>query len=47
MIGVDIRERLQVISDLHFAIDAAFRELGIHLPFPQREVYLHPQRESE
>jgi small-conductance mechanosensitive channel len=29
MVWLDIRERLQVVSDLHFAIDAAFREQGI------------------
>ena len=36
----DIDERLQVISDLNFAIDAAFRENGIVIPFPQRDVHL-------
>jgi small-conductance mechanosensitive channel len=29
MVWLDVRERLQVVSDLHFAIDAAFREQGI------------------
>jgi small-conductance mechanosensitive channel len=36
----DIDERLQVTSDLNFAIDAAFRENGIEIPFPQRDVHL-------
>jgi small-conductance mechanosensitive channel len=36
----DIDERLAVISDLNFAIDAAFRENGIVIPFPQRDVHL-------
>jgi small-conductance mechanosensitive channel len=36
----DIDERLQVTSDLNFAIDAAFRENGIVIPFPQRDVHL-------
>jgi small-conductance mechanosensitive channel len=27
-----------VISDINFAIDAAFREKGIEIPFPQRDV---------
>jgi len=36
MVCVDIRERGQVLSDLHFAIEAAFRELGI---FPQRDAH--------
>ena len=33
--------RLQVISDLYFAIDREFRAAGIHVPFPQRDVHLH------
>ena len=37
----DIDERLGVISDLNFAIDAAFRENGIVIPFPQRDVHMH------
>lgn len=41
MVWVDIRERPQVISDLHFAIDAAFRQLGIAIPYPQRDVHLY------
>ena len=36
----DIDERLQVISDLNFAIDAAFRENDIQIPFPQRDVHV-------
>jgi potassium efflux system protein len=32
-------ERLQVLSDLHEAIDAAFREAGIEIAFPQRDVH--------
>jgi potassium efflux system protein len=36
----DIDERLQVVSDLNFAIDAAFRENGIEIPFPQRDVHV-------
>ena len=30
----------QVSSDLRFAIDAAFREEGIEIPFPQRDLHL-------
>jgi len=30
----------KVLSDLHFAIDKAFREHGIVLPYPQRVVHL-------
>ena len=41
----DIDERLIVTSDLNFAIDAAFRENGIVIPFPQRDVHIqdHPE----
>lgn len=31
---------LQVRSDLHFAIDAAFRENNITIPFPQQEMHM-------
>ena len=34
----DINTRLQVISDINFAIDAAFRKRGIEIPFPQRDL---------
>ncbi len=36
----DIETRLEVTSDLNLAIDKAFRELGIDVPFPQRTVHL-------
>jgi small-conductance mechanosensitive channel len=35
-----IRQRFDVTSDLNFAIDAAFRENGIEIPFPQRDLHL-------
>ena len=34
----NINKRLHVISDINFAIDAAFREHGIEIPFPQRDL---------
>ncbi len=43
----NIDERLQVVSDINFAIDAAFREANIEIPFPQREVHLHNPRPKE
>jgi small-conductance mechanosensitive channel len=36
----DARLDLQVASGLRFAIDAAFREAGIAIPFPQRDLHL-------
>ncbi|MEW6428306.1 MAG: mechanosensitive ion channel domain-containing protein [Thermodesulfobacteriota bacterium] len=36
----DIDMRLQVKSDLYFAIDAAFRRDGIEIPFPQRDLHI-------
>jgi potassium-dependent mechanosensitive channel len=36
----NIDERLSVVSDLNFAIDAAFRAEGIEIPFPQRDVHV-------
>ncbi len=36
----NIDNRLQVVSDLNFAIDAAFRAEGIEIPFPQRDLHL-------
>ena len=32
--------RLKIISDLNYAIDKAFRENDIEIPFPQRDVHL-------
>jgi len=34
-----IDERLIVTSDVNFAVDAAFREEGIEIPFPQRDLH--------
>jgi len=36
----DIKKRASVISDINFAIDAIFRENGIEIPFPQRDIHL-------
>ncbi len=36
----NIDERTQVISDLNFAIDKAFREHAIEIPFPQRDIHV-------
>lgn len=36
----NIDNRLQCVSDMNFAIDAAFREHGIEIPFPQRDVHI-------
>lgn len=36
--------RLYVITDLYFAIDRELRAAGIHVPIPQRDIYLHQGR---
>jgi small-conductance mechanosensitive channel len=36
----NVDERLQVVSDMNFAIEAAFREAGIMIPFPQRDLHI-------
>jgi potassium efflux system protein len=35
-----IERRFTVISDINFAIDKAFREGGVTIPFPQRDLHL-------
>jgi small-conductance mechanosensitive channel len=32
--------RIKIMSDFHYAIDAAFRENNITIPFPQRDVHI-------
>jgi small-conductance mechanosensitive channel len=32
---------LTLINDMHFAIDKAFRDKGVEIPFPQRDLHLH------
>lgn len=34
------RSDLRITSELRFAIEAAFREAGIQIPFPQRDIHL-------
>jgi len=40
----NIDNRLRVISDINFAIDKAFREEGVVIPFPQRDVHIYQSR---
>jgi len=44
-----IERRFSVLSDLNFAIDAAFREEGISIPFPQRDLHVvsYPKTEEK
>jgi len=36
----DIDKRRSVRSEINFAIDEAFREHGICIPFPQRDIHI-------
>jgi small-conductance mechanosensitive channel len=42
----NIDKRLSVISDLNFAIDKAFRDNNIEIPFPQRDLHIRSMPES-
>jgi small-conductance mechanosensitive channel len=42
-----IMERRRIVSDLRFRIDALFREAGITIAFPQRDVHLDTVRPLE
>ena len=42
-----IEKRFSVISDINFEIDKAFREHGVTIPFPQRDLHLISLPESQ
>lgn len=42
----DIDNKWNVISDLHFGIDQAFRKAGVEIPFPQRDLHIRNWPES-
>ncbi|MEW6219894.1 MAG: mechanosensitive ion channel domain-containing protein [Thermodesulfobacteriota bacterium] len=39
-----VGQRPAVVSDLNFAVDQAFREHGIEIPFPQRDLHIRDWR---
>jgi potassium efflux system protein len=43
----DVDTRLQVASDLNQAIDRRFREAGIVIPFPQRDLHVHSVAQTD
>lgn len=43
----DVMYRLEIISDLHFMIRKKFREHGIVIAFPQRDVHVYPAAEVQ
>ena len=43
----NIDMRRIVISDVNFAIDKAFREHGVEIPFPQRDVHIRDWRDEK
>jgi small-conductance mechanosensitive channel len=45
----DVDKRIEVRSDLHFAIDKVFRQHDIVIPFPQRDLHIksYPQNETD
>lgn len=41
LVWIDDAEReLDILSDLRFEVDRAFREAGVQIPFPQRDVHI-------
>lgn len=42
----DLSDRFQTVSDLHHTVAATFREKGIVIPYPQRDVYLRSEPET-
>lgn len=43
----DVSRRLSIRSELNFAIDSAFREARIEIPFPQRDVHIIRAKEAK
>ena len=37
---LEVEQRLVTVSDLNYAIEKKFREAGIEVPFPQRDLHV-------
>ena len=43
----NVTERKRIESDLRFKVDQLFREAGIAIAFPQRDIYIDTERPIE
>ena len=42
----DLSDRFQTVSELHHTVSATFREEGIEIPFPRRDVHLRSEPQA-
>jgi potassium-dependent mechanosensitive channel len=44
---IDVNQRAAITSDLHFSIFRTFREAGVEIPYPQRDIHIRTAPSSE